>query len=361
MSIDFDSRGFWFAARLLIAVFLAVFIVKRAPLLFETSFMTSLKIDNTIQKTAVTASLTETGGKPIKLAFVGDIMLDRGVKESIKKNGNGDFFYPFFHIADDLQKYDILFGNLEGPISERGEKTGNKYSFKMSADAAEGLASAGFDILSLANNHMGDWGWEAIYYTLQRLKANNILTVGAGRIKTDAYAPSIISVGNARIAYLAFVENAGAFKDENNVVAKINEHELENGIKTAKQNADIVIVYFHFGEEYKTEPNAFQRKISRFAIDAGADLVVGSHPHVAGLIEKYKDAYIAYSLGNFIFDQDFSEETMRGLLLEAEIENKKIVKITPKNIQLNSTFQPSIVNISQIKELQKKIDDLKRR
>ena len=101
-----------------------------------------------------------------------------------------------------------------------------------------------------------------------------------------------------------------------------------------------MIVSFHWGEEYQNQPNKEQRYFAQLAIDSGADLVIGHHPHVVQPVEKYKNSWIAYSLGNFVFDQSFSEKTMKGFLLEVIIENKKIKEINPKEIKISKYFQP---------------------
>jgi poly-gamma-glutamate synthesis protein (capsule biosynthesis protein) len=117
---------------------------------------------------------------------------------------------------------------------------------------------------------------------------------------------------------------------------------MEKEVKEAKSQADLVIVSFHYGEEYYSEPTDFQISISRTAIDAGADLVIGHHPHVVQKIEKYKSGYIAYSLGNFIFDQGFSEKTMEGPLLKVIIKGDKIKEVIPIEIKINKFFQPEL-------------------
>lgn len=117
---------------------------------------------------------------------------------------------------------------------------------------------------------------------------------------------------------------------------------MEKAIREAKNLADLVVVSMHYGEEYVLEPDNLQVSISRAAIDAGADLVVGHHPHVVQKTEKYKEGYIAYSLGNFVFDQEFSEETMNGLILKAVIKDKKIKEVILVEIKINQFFQPEI-------------------
>jgi len=289
--------------------------------------------------------------KPTTLIFVGDIMLDRGVKLAVKKYGNEDFKFPFLKMAENLNEADILFGNLEGPISDKGVKVGSIYSFRNSPKAIEGLKFAGFDILSVANNHIFDYGRIAMEDTFLRLKEVGIDYLGGGFSETEAYFPIIKEVNGstgspqARIAFLAYTNLGTSYwsaKENQSGTAWLNEENLERGVKEAKEKADIVIVSMHFGEEYKTSSNAEQKYFAHLAIDSGADLVIGHHPHVIQEIERYNNGYIAYSLGNFVFDQGFSEETMKGLLLKVLVKDGKIKELIPVEVKINKFFQPEM-------------------
>jgi len=309
--------------------------------------------------------------KETLLFFVGDIMLDRGVKSMVKKNGRGDFKFPFLKISDYLSKADILFGNLESIISDKGRKIGSIYSFRAEPEAIEGLKYAGFDILSLANNHALDYTSEALKDCFSKLEKAGISYVGAGNNEKEAFSLKIKEVNpytkqgqvaeddkedevspyygvrakGTKIGFLAFT-NLGpeiwrAGKDSPGI-AWIDEESIEDIkkiIKSAKEKVDILVVSLHAGQEYKKEPSDFQISFSKNCIDNGADLVIGHHSHVVQPIEKYKQGWIAYSLGNFIFDQSFSEETMKGLLLQVIIEGKKIKNVNSKEIRISNSFQ----------------------
>lgn len=287
----------------------------------------------------------ESSSNQITLFFVGDIMLDRGVEYMVEKYGNRNFKFPFLKIGDYLQQADILFGNLEGPISDKGIKVGSIYSFRNNPKAIVGLTYAGFDILSIANNHIFDYGREAMEDTFLRLKEVEIDYVGGGFSETEAYSPVIKEIKGIKIAYLAYM-NLGlkywAAKENQSGIAWLDDKIVKN-IKIAKEKANIVIVSMHFGEEYQPKPTLEQKYFAHLAIDSGADLVIGHHPHVIQPIEKYKEGYIAYSLGNFVFDQGFSKETMQGLLLKAIIEDSKIKEVVPIEIKINKFFQPEII------------------
>lgn len=310
--------------------------------------------------TPATSADKSAGEKTITVVMVGDIMLDRGVEHMINKEGGGDFRFPFLEIANELKGANLLFGNLEGPISDKGVKVGSIYSFRAEPEAIEGLSFSGFDLLSLANNHAFDYGREALEDTLSRLKEAGINFVGAGFNENEAYSPFIMEVNGStgastelsrisspqvKIAFLAYT-NLGSPNwqavGESSGIAWLSEEKLKEGVKSAREEADIVIVSFHFGEEYQTEPNEEQKYFSRLAVDCGADFVLGHHPHVVQTNEIYREKHIFYSLGNFIFDQGFSEETMKGQIVEILIKNKKIEEIRPLEIKINRFFQPEI-------------------
>ncbi len=286
--------------------------------------------------------------KTITLILVGDIMLDRGVEYMVEKQGNGDFRFPFLKIAKELQKANLLFGNLEGVISDKGIKVGSIYSFRVNPEAIEGLSFAGFNVLSLANNHTFDYTREALEDCLVKLNNTGIDYIGAGFTEKEAYSPLIKKIKDTKIAFLAYTNlgpetwKAG---EKNSGIAWISEKNFEKikkDIENAKSQADILIVSLHSGEEYSNEPTQFQIDFSKMAIETGADLIVGHHPHVIQRNEKYKNGYIFYSLGNFIFDQGFSEKTMKGQILEILIKDDKIKELIPKEIRLNNYFQPAI-------------------
>ena len=285
----------------------------------------------------------------INLFIVGDIMLGRGVEYMINKEGRGDFRFPFLKIASELKKSDILFANLEGPISDRGIKVGSIYSFRFKPEAVDGLVYGGFDILSLANNHMFDYQRIALEDTMRILKENNIDYVGAGFNKEEAFFLRIKEIKNTKIGFLAYTDlgpenwQAGS---ENSGIAWIGENdigEVVEYIKRVKERVDVLVVSLHAGEEYSKKPNLFQVSFAKICIDNGADLVIGHHPHIVQRIEKYKDGWVAYSLGNFIFEQGFSEETMKSIILKAIIKDKKIKEIFSEDIEINKYFQPELV------------------
>lgn len=305
---------------------------------------------NAKNQTASVANYKETSGNfkkqdlPLKttIYFVGDIMMTRGVKSSVIKNFSGDYNKLFLNLGD-LKNADILMGNLEGDVSDKGKNVGSKYSFRMEPSILPTLKEAGFDIVSFANNHVGDWSITAFKDTLGRLSEIDILKTGAGLNKKEAEEPAIIEKNGIKFGFISFSDVGPVWMEAKTETAGIllaSNPQMPEIIQNAKSKCDILIVSFHFGDEYKPIHNSRQEYLAHTAIDSGADMVIGHHPHVIQDIEMYKEKPIVYSLGNFIFDQYFSVETMQGMLFIARFENKNLVKTEQKLITLNKFYQP---------------------
>jgi poly-gamma-glutamate synthesis protein (capsule biosynthesis protein) len=271
--------------------------------------------------------------REIKILFVGDIMIARSVERKIK-DLNKKYIFPFINILSYLKSFDYVAANLEGPISENGIKLGSKYSFRMKPEVAKALSDSNINIVNLANNHIFDYGKIAFEDTLKNLERNNIKYFGI------SYEPLIIEKYGIKIGFLGFSDFLKHLDvRENKVGISVINENLGEIIKKAKEKVDILIVNFHWGEEYQKLANERQRRLAKIAIDSGADLIIGHHPHVIQNIEKYKGTFIFYSLGNFIFDQNFSEETMIGGGVEVYIKDKKIENIYFRKFYLNENFQ----------------------
>lgn len=277
-----------------------------------------------------------------RLIFVGDIMLSRGVGR--KMQSLGDWTYPFQKVAQRLGSADLTFGNLECPVSDVGRNLHHLYSFRADPKAIQGLTFAGFKVLSVANNHMDDWGRPALGDTLRRLRQVDIRPVGAGANDLEAHYPMLVDLGGVKLAFLAYVEipprDAAAGIDRPGVAWLEPERVLAD-IRFTRPLADVVIVSLHWGVEYAPRPDRRQVELAHQMIDAGADLIVGGHPHVVQPLEEYRGRWIAYSLGNFIFDQNWPA-THRGLMLEVTLRGKRIAEVRPLPVALNREFQASL-------------------
>lgn len=283
--------------------------------------------------------------QPITLLFAGDIMLSRLIGDIMAKRN--DWNYPFLEIADFVKSADIAFGNLEGPISERGTKVGSIYSFRSDPRVIEGLLYAGFDVLSIANNHIWDYGADAVQDTLALLRDAGIGAIGGGTNYAETHKPLTKEISGTKIAFLGYTDlispSLGS-KTAKPAIAFLDLDQAIADIKEARKSADLVVVSVHWGNEYETKQNLHQERIARALIDAGAQLIIGHHPHVIQPVEEYGGGYIAYSLGNFVFDQNFSEDTKHGLILKVVVRGGKILKIEDFEIRFTSNFQPFLPN-----------------
>jgi poly-gamma-glutamate synthesis protein (capsule biosynthesis protein) len=285
----------------------------------------------------------------ISLVFVGDIMLDRGVEGSVRRAG-GDYTFAFAHVSS-LKEADLLFGNLEGPISDKGQDRHNLYSFRFAPESLKALIDAGFDVLSIANNHIGDWGREAFTDTISRLENGGIVPVGDVHDTAGDTALKTFRVKNTTFGFLGFTDVGPNWLGSGSLpqLAIASPEKVETLVKKHSPRVDYLIVSFHFGNEYEEAPSARQKLLAQTAINSGAQLVIGHHPHVIQPIEKYKDGLIAYSLGNFVFDQNFSDETMEGRVLEVVVKNKKTDTYYEHLIKHNRQFQPALVPVGTFK------------
>lgn len=257
----------------------------------------------------------------VSLIAVGDIMLSRVVGSKMKKYD--DYHYPFLKTAEVLQKADLTIGNLESPFTPGREIQTGEMVFRADPEAVAGLTYAGFDILSLANNHTLNFGTEGLNNTFRYLKEVKIDFIGAGEAISDAYQFLIKEVNGIKFAFLAY-SYAGS---NSSLVAFMDLDKMEKAVKEAKKKADFVIVSMHAGVEYVFIPNNQQIEFAHKAIEAGATLVIGHHPHVVQRVEKYQEGYILYSLGNFVFDQMWSQETREGLISQIFFDSAGIKRI----------------------------------
>jgi len=291
----------------------------------------------------------------ITLMAVGDIMLSRHVEE--KMFHNQDYTLPFSDLWDKLMIAHITFGNLESPFYDKGPRITEGMSFKAEPEAIEGLELAGFDVLSLANNHSLNQGAAGLDYTIDYLKQKGLVTIGAGKDFTTAHKPAVITTEDqTTFGFLAYsYASHNDITGGNNVVAGLDLRKANKDIKDLEKKADIIIVSMHAGTEYTHQPNWQQKEFVRGVIDAGADLVIGHHPHWVQKVEQYQNGWIFYSLGNFVFDQEWSRETKEGVILKVVWQDKKIklLKLIPVVIENYST--PRLANQAESSKILKDI------
>ncbi len=283
-----------------------------------------------------------------KLVAAGDIILSRTV--GVKITEAGDNTLPFHNVKDIFKEGDIAFATLDAPFYNEGPLMTEGMVFKVEPGFVEGLTLSGIDTVSLAGNHFGDQGQVGMKYSLDWLKQNGIATCGAGEDIYEAHKPAIIENDGLKFAFLSYNEvppqEYGA-STETAGTAWMEIPPMQEDIAKATLEADVIIVVMHAGAEYTVEPTIQQQDFAHAAIDAGADLVLGSHPHIVQPTEKYNDKLIVYSMGNFIFDQMWSQETMEGVMVELDFFGTKLKSADFIPVIIENFNQPRIAEGSE--------------
>ena len=293
----------------------------------DTAFATTTMLPPTtitLPPTTATASTTTeppttttTVPPPLTVAASGDVLGDRDVGIFMDKHGGEPVFAqvrPFLETAH------LAFVNIEGPISDKGARASWKqYTFRARPALIDGLVSAGIDVVSLANNHTVDYGTSALLDTIARLDEAGVCHAGAGADAAGASAPALLITPAGIVAVLAFTDiipgGFTATSDAPGVAATTPDRKkLLASVAAANEWADFVIVSFHWGTEYTPHAGQDQRKLAHQVVDAGADLILGHHPHVIQGLELYRNRLIAYSLGDFVWDH-YSRETGETFVL----------------------------------------------
>lgn len=279
------------------------------------------------------------GGVPaygFSLNAVGDVNLGGKVALNTKAYG---YDYPYQKTSKLLQSADITFGNLECALSSRGKPVPNKkYTFCGSPENARYLKEAGFDVLSVANNHSKDFGNQAFLDTLDLLERNNIIASGGGKNSNEANLYKIIKIKGKRVAFLSFSDilplGFAPSPASPGIASLKNEKSAMKKVKEAKSKADFLVVSVHWGKELDTFPTPRQSMLAHELIRQGADIILGHHPHVVQGIEIYRGRVIAYSLGNFIFSPG-SQKGRQSVILGIKVDNKRIsdVRLYPVYIE----------------------------
>jgi hypothetical protein len=305
----------------------------------------------------------------------GDILLDRGVYQTIRIKGRGVDF-PFDGGTAEITGHtccssfgwripqtrrtgnagamrhlissaDIAIANFENPAPDRVRWHTKGTVFSADPGIINGLVEAGIDYVSLANNHIGDAGDLGILQTIANLEKRGLKFSGAGKDLTAARKPAMIDANGVTVAILGYDAIAKTYfagKDEIGS-AQLSRKISANDIKWAREDgADLVIVFPHWGTEYQYKPFAAQQQLARDIIDAGADMIIGNHAHYAAAMEVYKGKPIWYALGNFVFDQTWSEPTMEGITLELTFEGTDLVQARMRPHIILDKAQPNFLD-----------------
>lgn len=303
----------------------------------------------------ISGSWTGWTGEPVTFCAAGDIMLARGCGTMIRRHGMD---YPFAEVGSYISLHDFAFANLECPMSSRGRAVANPITFRADSSLVEVLKRSGFDVFSLANNHMLDYGPVALLDTRRILLEHGFLPVGSGKDASGAHEPVIVEKRGTKAAFLAYVDVYGfgpIMAKDRPVPAFLDSAGVQEDIGRARPLADIVIVSVHWGTEYVDHPTERQTAFAHLMIDSGADIVIGHHPHVLQSIEKYKGKFIFYSLGNFVFDQPHLLER-ESVIFSCVFRDGRIISpcVTPV-FMLEKAFRPVFPDCVEVKNLTERI------
>ncbi len=319
-----------------------------------------------VEQTPPAGQEEEVGPLPLTLVAVGDIMLSRGVAGKIRDNSA---HFPFEATKHITSKGDITFGNLETTIAATGTQLpGKGIWFRAVPHATEGLKDAGFDILSLANNHILDYDTPALIETMDNLERAGIGYVGAGENLEQARRPLIIVKNGVRVGFLAYHEFYHYFwsysyrrsfeaTEDTAGTTPMKEELIKEDIAKLKDLCDVVVVSLHWGIEDSNRVTRAQQQLAYKIVDWGADIILGHHPHVLQGIEFYNDSLIVYSLGNFVFDQN-RENNNQSIILEIALEDNEIVRVAALPIYIYGNYQPGIPDDARKEYILNKIAQL---
>lgn len=278
------------------------------------------------------------------ILVTGDIIPARVVNIQATKFNN--FLWPYEKTAEIVRNADITFIDLEAPIIKDCPLINDGFKFCGDAKHVDGLIYVGVDVATLANNHIGNFGEEAIAETVEILAAKNISVTGQ-------HKPLYKTIRGTRFAFLGY--NDIGYTPES--ISDADEETIRKEIAEARKNADVIIVQYHWGEEYRSQPDERQKELGRFTIDAGADLVIGNHPHWIQPVEVYKNKLITYAHGNFVFDQEWSLKTKQGVLGKYTFYDDQLIDVEYTPIQIENYGQPRLLEGNAKQQI---IDDMKK-
>jgi hypothetical protein len=289
------------------------------------------------------AHLAGLGEPPFSLIVVGDIMLGDYARKALKRGG---IDYPFEAILPLLRSASIVLGNLEGPLARKSAKEVRNYSYKVNPGLAAALTRARINVLTLANNHALDCGRDGVLETLEALASAGAGAIGAGANQGAAHQPLIRQAGPWRVGLLGYYWNQRCAATADLPGAAMDTPEaLKADIGTLRDRVDRVVVTFHWGVPYYLQPSPENRAKARFAVDCGADVVIGHHPHIVQPFETYHGCPIFYSVGNFTFGSRNSHA--EGLLAAIRFEDTQTtVNAYPlyvKNRDPRVRYQPKVL------------------
>lgn len=297
----------------------------------------------------------------ITLLAFGDVNLGRAVGQKLLA---GDLEFPFVHVRDSLQSAQVVFVNLESQLTDQGGETQHpKHNliFCGPPSGALSLRQANITVVSTANNHAYDYGLSGVRETIESLQGAGVRFTGTSGDSGGSYSPAVLDVGGMRVGFVAYTQFINVRTGWKGCISLFDERRAEQEIGDLRRSVDLVVASFHGGSEYVDRPGTTTIRQMRSLVDAGADLVVGHHPHYVQGIEQYRGKFIFYSLGNFVFYQPQREWALKGLGVEARIrkwEGRAVlerIRLLPVRAGLQPSFSLSraeqIVMMKRLEEL----------
>ncbi|GHO90139.1 capsular polysaccharide biosynthesis protein [Reticulibacter mediterranei] len=299
--------------------------------------------EDLLSQEALETYLDALGDPPLTLIAVGDIMLGGRASKAIARYGDD---YPFQAVLPLLRRANVVLGNLEGPFAHKAGRESRHYAYAVNPKLASSLARAGISVVTLANNHLLDCGRGGVVETLDALARAGVAPLGAAANESAAHAPVIRQVGQIRIGLLGYYWNRRCAATAHLPGCAVDSPEaLKNDILHLRPQVDRVVVTFHWGVPYERQPVSGDRAKAQYAIDCGADAVIGHHPHILQPIEIYAQRPILYSIGNFTFGSGNSrgEGMVAGFRFEEEQILLMLYPLYVKNRDPRVNYQPKIL------------------
>ncbi len=282
-----------------------------------------------------TAVLMGQSQSPVVMIFAGDVTLAQHIETAV-----GDRTEYIFQHWLSLKPYDVFMVNLENPITTSEERVKKEFNFKMPEKYIRILQHGGVNIVNAANNHLADYGRLGIYDTIRNLDSASIRYVGIGRNLREARTPVIKTINGRTIGFLGYHggEDFAATTDSAGLAPRYKGY-VVGDVRRLRPKVDYVVVNFHWGEELAEFPDEWQIDLAHTVVDAGADLIVGHHPHILQGVEIYNGATIAYSLGNFVFGGNSRHTYDTAVIRVVLSESNPVVEVLPVTV---ARWQPRL-------------------
>jgi poly-gamma-glutamate synthesis protein (capsule biosynthesis protein) len=328
-----------------------------SPTIRRESVVTEISVDELATPTVTAVPVT-------RLLFTGVIVPARCVQAAIDERGDPHYLYA--EVSGIIQDSDLAIGVLNATLSDISPHTGcvDTYVLVGGSENADALESAGFDILSVATNHIVDCGLtncgnRAFFETLENLERVGVTYVGAGANHDEAIKPVVVSINGVRFGFVSLGQKEpNVFAGENKPgIAILNEENLREAINVVSGMADVVIAMPHWGPEDVPNPNWSQRELAQIAVEAGADVVVGNHTHVVQAVQEIDGVPVFYGLGNFVFDQRLRDHK-QGVILILTFRGSNLLgyEMIPTHVDKDGTVH--IADQAEAKEILDRIAEV---